>query len=436
MLATPSIYIVGEASRRARIGAWLRREGLAGAEAVPHTILTHWPMLLGMAALAAGGLLFAPGPIGEAVAFAAVAAAVIDVVAGVSSRVRSAGDRELAGATVGGAATVVLDSPIQFTEGAGPISEQVPDISLRAIGNGGLLFVKLHDPASALGRIRGRLFDNRQLYAATAGTQVALLGELERRVAVDAQRELDAAIIALDRLRDKHWRHGVLKSAGAKAKPLDAYRAADLGPQSERFHALARSAAALLAWLERRRGRAPRRHELEFDAHAPDRESAARALVAQAIDNVIDDIGPLSNWVKDSSLAAVQVRSLDDVAAVDELVFSGQAIGNGWESLHTVAVQGARELGEIVDMVEPDLAEPDLGVARRLHEQLLAIGKAAFAAGEGERAATDARVKNLAPDQLQGADDVLTTRRRVFRDLLREWLREARALLARRPSGF
>jgi len=425
-----------EASRRERAAAWLRQELAAAAEAVPHTLLRHWPMLLGMAALFAGGLFFAPGPVGDAIAFAAVAAALIDVVAGVSERVRSSGDRDLAGATVAGAATAVLDSPIQFSEGVGPISEPVPDVTLRAIGKGAELSVKVHDPASALERVRQRLFDNRQLYAATAGTQVALLDERTRRVALDAQRELDAAIIALDGLSKTHRRHGVLRSAGAIAKPLDAYRAADLAPQGERFHTLAGSAAALLAWLEHSRGRPPRRHELAPDIQASNRGKAARALVAQAVDDIITDVGPLANWVKDSSLAAIQVRSLEDVAAVDDLVFSGQAIGNGWESLHTVAVQGARQLGEVVDMVEADLAAADVAAARQLQEQLGVIGNAAFAAGEGERAVKDAHVKEFAPDQIQGADDVFTTRRHAFRDLLRESLKSARTILAGRPAEF
>jgi hypothetical protein len=403
---------------------------------VPHTLLGHWPMVVGMAVLAVAGVRLAPGPVGEAIALAAAAALGIDIVAGITQRVRSAGDRELAGQTVGGAATSVLDSPLQATEGSHYLTEEVPSLTLRGIAGGGRLYVKRHDPASGFEAVRRRLFDDRQLYAATAGTQVALLDERAMHVAVDAQRELDAAIIALDRLRETQWRHGVLGTSGSKGRPLEAYGSADLAPDSERFHRLAASAAALLTWLERRRGRAPRRQTIAPDTHGADRSLAARALVAQAVEDIIGDVGPLSSWTKDSSLAAVDVRAWSDVAAVDELLFTGQAIGSGWESLHSVTVQGAQQLDQITRMVESDLPAGDLAEARHLHEQLVALGKLAFATGDGERSANNARTTQMTPDKVQGAEDVYATRRHAYRDLLRETLKEARAMIANAPSGF
>lgn len=394
-------------------------------------------MLVSMAALAAGGWILAHGPVGEAIAWAAAAAAIIDVARALSQRAGSASDRELAAATVAGAAAAVLRVPVQFTESLTlGITLQVPELTMRGIGEGQRLFLKLHDPASEIDRVRRRLFDHRQLYAATVGTQVVLLDEGARRVAIDAQRELDAAIIALDQLRDTQWRHHILGRSGDEAKPLGAYAAADLEPASQRFHALAASAAALLGWLEHRRGRAPRRAELGPDQHTVRRVTAAHALVAETIDSILGDIGPLANYVKDSSLAAVQVRSLEDVAAVEELTFSGAAIGNGWQSLHSVAMQGEGRLREVLDMLDLDLPDSELQAARRLEKQLRDVGRAAWAANEGERAANDARVREDPDDQVRGAEDVFAARRDAYRDGLREALESARAILARRPSGF
>ena len=407
------------------------------AEAIPQTLAARWLTVAGMMGLAAGGLLFASGEVRNAIVFAAVAAVVIDLVAGVADRVRSASDRELAAETVGGAATAVLDGLIQFSEGAGPMTEEIPELTLRAIGNGSRLFTNVHDPASLIERARDRLFRNRQLYAASAGTQVVLLDDRARRVAVDAQRELDAAIIALDRLREAEWRHQTLR-LHARGKPLEAYRDTDLVPRSVRFHDLAGRAAALLLWLEQPRGRPPQRYvAAPADGQLPLRRTeAARAIVADAIDVVVRSGGRPGNWINYSSLAAVREPSLNDIAALGDLIFHGQGIGNGWSSLQSGLREEMRLLASILDIVEVDLEPAELASARRLVAQLGDVAAAAGKASDAEDADIDAGVKQLAADQIKAAHEVFEGRRQAFLRALRVALEMMRAIRSDRPAGF
>lgn len=394
-------------------------------------------MLGGMTALAAWGMAYAAGDVRGAIVFAAVAAAAIDIVAGVTTRFAGAADRRLAAETIGGAATAVLDALLQFSEGAGPLTEEQPELSLRHIAAGRRLYTRLSDPASMMRRVRNRLFDYRQLYAATAGTQVALLDERARRVAVDAQRELDAAIIALDRLGEVQWRHGVLYNVGARGRPLKAYDEADLVPRSDRFHELAASAAVLLTWLERPRGRPLRRQKVaEVDRRADERARAARALVAREVEDVIRGGGRVGGWLEWSSLSTTREPTLDDVAALDDLTFRGQAVRNGWGSFNSGLREDARQLGSVIDMLVADLPKEDLAAARTFREQLDEASKLASRAGDAEGAEVDAHAKQLPSHDGAAAAQIYEGRRQAFLVGLRAALKTAHAIIDHRPPGF
>src|SRR5207253_1480069 len=113
---------------------------------------------------------------------------------------------------------------------------------------------------------------------------------------------------------------------------------------------------------------------------------AARAIVAQAIDDIIRGGGRVGNWMSYSSLAAIPDPSLDDIGALEDLVFHGQGIGQGWGAFVSGLREDARFLGEISDMVAVDLSMDQLAAVRLVCERLEDAAKAAFSVSEGERA--------------------------------------------------
>jgi len=342
----------------------------------------------------------------EALALAAIAAFLVSFAVVEADYQRRRSDRATARSIVGSAArqlrAVILGEP--------DVEHLLRLVTLGGVGDGERIALgggpSLRAP---LERLHGTLEKARGAFATTIGTQMPFVEPTDQRLAVRALSGLDAAIINSTKGADAAWRHEVLFTRGIRADALESFNQARVRPTIDAVH----RALADVAHAAARLSEGIAAPGMLYRTNSPDVERAARAVGRCVIDNAVAH-GVAINWWPHSSIRGTAEITMRTLANLDDLAFDDAVQDNGWSSLTEALREEARFVQESLGVVARDLPGEAVTAIGDVGDAIEAAQRGAHDAGEAARSLLDARVKQLATDEVAEADRRFANARRAF----------------------